>query len=427
MAMRLPQPILHPFCSCTRVFCILLVTLLPAMLPVGATAATPQLTCAPCGLRFGSVPVGQNETAGVVLTNNGQTSVTVTAFKLKTNEFKIFNLNLPLVMAAGQSVTLNVTFAPDATGWIEEQVTLASNASNPQLQLELEGFGIADSVEASPASLSFGQVVVGTETTLPVVLTNARSGSVKITAYQMTGTGFSVSGPKLPVVLSSGQSITLSLTYAPLAAGTNYGNLITIGPDRSIPLSGTGTEKGTGSLTISPALVNFGDVNLGSTGFQAITMSASKASVTVSSDASSSSQFVLEGASFPFTIPAGQSMSFKVAFTPTRTGTSSGSLSFTSNASDSHTSESLTGLGTPQIFSVNLYWNTTADVVGYNVYRSLKADGKYYRINSTLDLTTAYTDSTVASGHTYYYEATSVNSSGQESSLSTPPVVANIP
>jgi hypothetical protein len=33
----------------------------------------------------------------------------------------------------------------------------------------------------------------------------------------------------------------------------------------------------------------------------------------------------------------------------------------------------------------------------------------------------------VASGQTYYYEATSVNSSGQESSRSTPPVVAAVP
>jgi fibronectin type 3 domain-containing protein len=40
---------------------------------------------------------------------------------------------------------------------------------------------------------------------------------------------------------------------------------------------------------------------------------------------------------------------------------------------------------------------------------------------------TAYTDSTVISGQTYYYAATSVNSSGQESALSTPPVAAPVP
>jgi fibronectin type 3 domain-containing protein len=44
-----------------------------------------------------------------------------------------------------------------------------------------------------------------------------------------------------------------------------------------------------------------------------------------------------------------------------------------------------------------------------------------------LNANTAYTDSTVVTGLTYYYEATSVNASGQESSLSTPAVQATVP
>ncbi len=39
-------------------------------------------------------------------------------------------------------------------------------------------------------------------------------------------------------------------------------------------------------------------------------------------------------------------------------------------------------------------------------------------INSSLDSTTPYADSTVVSGQTYYYVATSVNSAAQESGYS---------
>jgi fibronectin type 3 domain-containing protein len=39
-------------------------------------------------------------------------------------------------------------------------------------------------------------------------------------------------------------------------------------------------------------------------------------------------------------------------------------------------------------------------------------------LNSTSDPSTSYTDSTVASAHTYYYVTTAVNSSGVESSYS---------
>jgi fibronectin type 3 domain-containing protein len=212
-----------------------------------------------------------------------------------------------------------------------------------------------------------------------------------------------------------------------VSAETDFGSLLVSGPNRSVPLNGVGTSSAGGQLAISPSVVNFGDVTVGTTEKQPITMSAAKESVTVSSDASSNSQFVLDGASFPFTIPAGKSVSFNVAFTPKSTGNVSGSLSFTSNASDSPIKESLNGTGTAQLYSVNLYWNASDDVVGYNVYRSLSANGKYFRINPSLDPNTAYTDATVASGRTYYYEATSVNASGQESVRSTPPVVASIP
>ena len=424
--MRLPQSLPQPFS--TRVFSIITVALFAAMLPLCAGASTQQLTCTPCSVRFADGPVGHTETEVVVVTNSGQTSVTVSAVNFSKTQFSVSNLSLPLVLAAGQSVPLKVTFSPTATGWSGEQGTLTSNASNPELGLQVEGTGVtSDPVVATPASVSFGQVAVGASSTLPVVLTNTRSWGVKVTAYQMTGTGFSVSGPTLPITLKGGQGITLNLTYTPLSAGTSFGSVIVSGASLSLPLSGTGTTNAVGQLTITPALLSFGDVTVGTTGIQPITMSAANASVTVSSDASSSSQFVLNGASLPFTIPAGQSVSLNVAFTPAGSGTVSGSLSFISNASTSQTKESLTGIGTAQQYSVNLSWNASTGVAGYNVYRSTSSNGTYSKINSTLDANTAYADSSVASGGTYYYEATAVNSSGQESARSTPPVVASIP
>ena len=424
--MRLPQSISQSFS--TRVFIILINTVALFALPLWADASKQQLTCAPCTVRFGTVPIGQTETEIVVLTNGGPTSVTVSAANLAGAGFSLSNVKLPMVIAAGQSVSLNVTFSPIATGWTGGKGTITSNASNPQLTLELAGSGTnSDSLVASPASVSFGQVAVGSSSTVPVVLSNTRSWSVKIMSWQATGSGFSVSGPALPLTLNGGQSVTLNLTFAPQSAGTSGGSLFVSGPSLNVPLAGTGTTTTAGQLSISPTVVNFGNVTVGTTGIQPITMSAATASVTVTSDASSSSQFVLNGVSLPLTIPAGQSMSFNVAFTPTGSGTVSGSLSFISNASNSQTSESLTGTGTQKQYSVNLNWNASTDVVGYNVYRSTSSNGSYAKINSSLDPNTAYTDNTVGSGTTYYYEATAVNSSGQESVPSTPPVVASIP
>jgi hypothetical protein len=532
--MRLPQSLTQ---HRPNRFLFIAVALCAAMLPLCARANAQQLSCSPSSLFFGSVAVGKSETAVVVLTNAGKTSVTVSAMKTSGAAFRAPGLTLPLTLAAGQSVPVNVTYSPSATGWTQGGITFSSNASNTALQLELGGSGATiESLAPSPANVSFGQVAVGTKSTKPVVLTNTVSWKTTLYAFQMTGSEFSVSGATLPVTLNPGQSLTVNLTFAPQTSGASAGELFVTGPNVTVPLSGTGaTTTAAGQLSITPTSVNFGDMNVGSTGTQpitmsasgasvtvsadssnasqfalqgatlpftipagkslsynvafkptasgvvsgslsftsnssnspklsvplsgtgtttttagklsitpssvsfgdvsvgatgtqAISMSASGASVTVSADASSSSQFVLEGATLPFTIPAGQSVSYNVAFKPTASATVSGSLSFTSNAASSPTVESLTGVGTASSqYSVSLSWNASSDVVGYNVYRSTSSNGAFAKINSGLDASTTYTDSTVAADQTYYYEATSVNSAGQESALSTPPVEASIP
>jgi hypothetical protein len=425
--MRLPQSILRQLCvSTVHLLTIGMAIALIGMVPLSADAATPQLAYSPTGLRFGAVTVGQSDTLLVTVANNGTTSVTVSGIGGSNPEFTPSSLSLPLTLLAGQSVDLTVTFTPTAVAFTEGTITVSSNASNPRLVIPVRGTGVgSETVSASPAALSFGSVALGSSSTVPVVLKNDRSWNLTLSSIQTNGSGFTMSGPNLPLILGAGQSVTVNVTFAPQTAGTMGGSLFVVGGALIIPLTGTGTAPG--QLVIAPAPLSFGDVAVGTTATLPITMSATGASLTVSSAASSSAQFVLEGASFPFTIPAGQSVSFNVAFAPQTSGTLSGALSFVSNASNPQATESLSGIGTVTTYSVNLFWNTSSDVAGYNVYRSSAPTGTYSKINSTLDPTTAYTDSTVMAGQTYYYAATSVSSSGQESARSTPPVQAAVP
>lgn len=412
--MQLPQS--SSLCLFLRLVSIALLGTLAAGAPLSAKAGTQPLVCSPTSLRFGTVPVGQSETQLTVLTNTGQTSATISAIRMSGSEFTVSGLTLPAVLAAGQSVVLNVAFAPTANGWTRSAATFTIT-SNSNLQLPFAGTGVtSDSLTAAPSSLSFGQVAVGASVTLPVVLTNARTWNQTLKAFQVGGTGFSVSGPSFPLTLSAGQSVKLSVSFTPQAAAVSGGSVFISGPALNIPLTGTGTVSKIGQLTISPSTLNFGSVLIDETGTQAATLSATGASVTVSSAASSSAQFSLPGATFPVTIGAGQTVQLNVSFTPKSVGTASATLSFASNASDSQASESLAGTGTAP--AVSLTWlPSTSQVSGYNVYRGTKP-GAYSKINTTLDPTTAYTDSRVASRTTYYYAATAVDSSGQESTYS---------
>jgi hypothetical protein len=427
--MRLPQSFTRPLSVYFVRFPLTgLMLLLFALAPVNAVAATAQLACSPSSLRFGKVDVGQSETLMLTLTNTGKTSVSLSTITVSNHAFAISGVTLPVIVPAGQSLDVNVTFIPAADGWTGATIGFASNASNSNLVVEVGGTGVNhEAVSATPSSLSFGQVAVGSKSSLSVVLTNLQTWTAQISAAQTTNPAFTVSGEIFPLNLLGGQSATLTVTFTPTSSGTVGGSIFVSGPGMSIPLTGTGASTAPGQLAISPTSLNYGNVPDGTTNTLPLTLSAVGASVTISSASSSSSQFVIQGASFPWTIAAGQSASMNVAFTPKSSGTVSGSLSFSSNASNSQASESLTGVGTTTPYSVSIWWNASSDVVGYNVYRSTSSSGSYSKINSALDANTAYTDSTVASGNTYYYAATSVNSTGQESTLSTPPVQAVVP
>jgi predicted phage tail protein len=162
-------------------------------------------------------------------------------------------------------------------------------------------------------------------------------------------------------------------------------------------------------------------VDVGATGTQAGTLTAKGGSVTITAASFGSALFSLNGITLPLTLGAGQSAPFDVIFTPQTGGNVSSAVSFTSNATDSPTVAALSGTGVEPAFSVNLSWDaSTSQVAGYNIYRSSALHGTYSRINSTLDSGTGFTDNTVSSGTTYYYDVTSVNSSGEESSPCAP-------
>lgn len=182
-----------------------------------------------------------------------------------------------------------------------------------------------------------------------------------------------------------------------------------------------GSGGGSGTLTVSPATLDFGDVDLGSTATQPASLAANGADITVYSGTSSDPEFAVQGLTFPFTIPDGQSVQFMASFQPQNTGTETATFTFVSSAADSPTTESLQGMATTATgHSVDLSWNasTSNDVVGYNIYRSQTSGGPYSRINTDLDPSTQYTDDSVLAGMTYFYVATAVDSNNQESDYS---------
>jgi fibronectin type 3 domain-containing protein len=134
----------------------------------------------------------------------------------------------------------------------------------------------------------------------------------------------------------------------------------------------------------------------------------------------------MTGGSAPVTLTPSQNLTLTIQFSPTATGTVNGSISIISNASGSPATVSLSGTGVIQ-HSVALAWTgSTSTVSGYNVYRSTVSGGSYTKINASLVAVLNYTDLTVQSGTTYFYVATAIDSSGDES-VNSNEVPATIP
>jgi len=126
------------------------------------------------------------------------------------------------------------------------QIVLYVNAASGQLAL-------------TSSALNFGGVQEGSNSTIWTSARNTSRRNITISQVSVSGTGFSFSGPSLPITLAPEQSTSLSVSFAPQAAGAAHGSMSVVterGSDErawtrmsTISLSGTGTTPGSSSET----------------------------------------------------------------------------------------------------------------------------------------------------------------------------------
>lgn len=75
---------------------------------------------------------------------------------------------------------------------------------------------------------------------------------------------------------------------------------------------------------------------------------------------------------------------------------------------------------TPATLRVDVSWSGVALAQGYRVYRGTSQAGTYSRLTTNTQASTAFTDTAVSQGSTYWYRVTSVSATGVESAPSTP-------
>jgi hypothetical protein len=214
-----------------------------------AVVGAPAAAVSPSNLAFGNQKVGTTSAAQTVtITDSGQAPLTVGAIAT-SGDFAQTNTcgALPATLAPGASCAVAVTFAPTTTGARTGALTVTDNAPGSPQAVALSGTGTAPAASLSPTSLNFGTVKVGT-TSAPqtVTLTNTGTATLVVSGVAASGDFAAVAGAGC-ASLAPGARCTITVTFAPTAAGTRAGALSVAddapGSPQTVALSGSGKGK----------------------------------------------------------------------------------------------------------------------------------------------------------------------------------------
>jgi len=207
---------------------------------------------APGSLSFGSVTVGSSQSQSLTLSNTGGSTLTISNASINGGGFTFSGLSLPYTLSAGTSTNLTITFSPTKSKSYSSTLTLTSDASDPTVNVSLTGTGAATNgtLAVNPASMSFGNVTIGSSQTQNGTVT-ANGGGLTLSSATSNNPAFTIAGLSLPLNLSAGQSAPFTVTFAPTASGNASATISFVAGNSS-----SAVETATGSGTTIQHIVD---------------------------------------------------------------------------------------------------------------------------------------------------------------------------
>ena len=223
------------------------------------------ISVSPANFNFGNVYAGQTTSSNFVVTNVGGLAVGGLQYQV-SGPFTLSG-NCGTSLAAGAQCTESITFAPTA-GQAYSGTFTATNGS-VAASASLQGTGQQVILGVSPASLSFGSVLVGSSSA-PQSFTLTNTGNVAATGLTLTApSGYSES-TTCGSTLAAGGTCTGTVTFSPTTAGAANSQVSITSSNATgsnVAVTGTGT-----TAILSASALSFGTVNDYTTTTQSLTV-----------------------------------------------------------------------------------------------------------------------------------------------------------
>ena len=237
-------------------------------------------------------------------------------------------------LAADTTCTVNVKFAPLATGVRNGSVEIVDGDGNVLTTIALVGTGVAATTtgpvaQVSTTLLQFDTVPFGSTDTLPVTVTNIGGGTLTVDP-SINGQSFVITGNTCAAGLTAGESCTLELKFSPVIVGP-HDDLLTLLTNGStspvVKMKGVASGVGT-----AIRVLNFGTVPAYTKSVVPLTITNFDVpgTVTIGTAISGNSFTILtDGNTCMAGITAGQSCNLPVEFLANSVGTHNEQLTLT--------------------------------------------------------------------------------------------------
>ena len=244
---------------------------------ISGQGSVSNLILTPPFLSFGDVPLGSSQTLGMNLRNSGTWPLEITEVGFDAQENSLFVIEdygniFPLTLdAAGGEADIEVTFTPDVSDSLFDNLTFISDNSSGNLSAGLSGRGTKSEVSLVPnGSLVFENVQLGTTREVVLTVTNSGSAALNLSEYgiQSGSDVFSVSPETSETILQQNVTKDITVIFEPTEVGESSGKLYlntdaTLEAQREIliDLYGVATNPVLSISELSP--YDFGQVLLG--------------------------------------------------------------------------------------------------------------------------------------------------------------------